>query len=322
MDNIRSLILKLFIIAGVFVSLNLVLKTHWLNTFMLFTIVVLSYDLLYGYMGHLSFGHVLFYGSGAYIAAITLIRSEGNAILAVVTAIVFCLLLGIIVGALTCKSKGATFALLNMAFNEIGFFLVISVLVGITKGADGLSCTAKKLFGVINFYNDIHAFIIILSSLLIVFLILQLLTDSPFGALLIGIKENENRVKFLGYNTYVFKIVNFCIAGTIAGFAGSLFAITQGFVSPGVISPFSNIEIIFAVLIGGRGNLIGAILGANILMFMKNLLPIFISNIEKSFGMKLPQWELWLGIILLLIVFTLKQGIIGTIRHIQIRSHK
>ena len=122
------------------------------------------------------------------------------------------------------------------------------------------------------------------------------------------------KVKFLGYNTYAYKWLTFVVASTIAASAGVMFVLRQGFVSPVSISPFGNVDVIFAVLIGGAGNLYGAIVGGMVFMLIKNFLPVIIPEIEKSAGMVLPQWEIWLGAILLVIVFALRQGIIGFIR--------
>jgi branched-chain amino acid transport system permease protein len=143
---------------------------------------------------------------------------------------------------------------------------------------------------------------------------MRLLTRSPYGIMVKSIKENETRVKFLGYNTARYKWVTFVIASTMAGVAGSLFALVQGFVSPGVISTFSNIEVIFAILIGGAGLLYGAVVGGIVFMLIKNYLPMLIIRVDDITAFRLPQWEMWLGIILLIIVFSFRKGIAGFLK--------
>lgn len=294
-----------------FLLLASLLKMHWVTNFMIFCIFVMSYDLLYGYMGHLSFGHMLYFGTGAYGTALGLVYLTPHSLLALLLGLLITVVFSALVGFIVIRTRGASFALLNMAFNEIGYFLVASALVGFTRGADGLSCTAQPLFGLINFYNDTHAFIFVLVVLLMVFGFLRIITQASYGVLLRSIKENERRTQFLGYNTFWYKWLTFILSAVLAGVSGGIFSLVQGFVSPGAISPFGNVDVIFAVLIGGAGNLFGALLGGNVFMIIKNLLPNLIPNLERAIHLKLPQWEMWLGIILLIIVFILRQGISG-----------
>ncbi len=219
-----------------------------------------------------------------------------------------------ILGAVAVRTHGAAFALINMAFNEIGFFVVRSPLQKYTKGDDGFSFITDPLFGVLDFYQEAHSFVLVLGVLVAVYALLKILTRSPFGILIRSIRENETRVQFLGYNTLFYKWVTFVIASGLAGLAGALFACVQGFVSPEVMSPFGNVNVIFAVLIGGAGYLYGSLGGALIFMLIKNYLPIWAGEADKLVPFNLPQWEMWLGIVLLVIVFTWRNGVVGLIR--------
>ncbi len=307
---------ELAVIAIGFLLLAAAIKMHWVTNFMIFCIFALSYDLLYGYMGHLSFGHMLYFGTGAYGTALWLVYGNNNSLMGLMAGLAVTALCSALVGLVVVRNRGASFALINMAFNEIGYFLVTSALVSLTRGADGLSCTAGQMFGFMNFYNDTHAFVFVLLMLLFVFWFLRMLTRSSYGVLIRSIKENEKRTQFLGYNTFAYKWITFVLSSVLAGFSGGIFALIQGFVSPGSISPFGNVDVIFAVLIGGAGNLYGALIGGNVLMVIKNFLPTLIPGLEKIASMKLPQWEMWLGIILLIIVFALRQGIFGFLRRL------
>jgi branched-chain amino acid transport system permease protein len=92
-----------------------------------------------------------------------------------------------------------------------------------------------------------------------------------------------------------------------------MFTLVQGFISPRVISPFGNVDVIFAVLIGGAGTLYGALIGGTVFMLIKNFLPVLIPELATMLNMKLPQWEMWLGIVLLVIVFSVRKGIVGAV---------
>lgn len=305
---------ELALIAAGLLLLSLVIRVHWMADFAVFFILVLSFDLLYGYMGHLSFGHMLYFGVGAYGAALWLVYGNASAWAALAVGLAAAAAMAALLGSVVLRTYGASFALINMAFNEIGHFLVQSPLSAYTLGEDGLSCSADPLFGVIFLYEDRWAFAFSGAVLLAVYALLRLLTRSPFGLLVRSIRENESRVRFLGYDTFRFKWITFVIASTIAALAGGLFTLVQGFVSPRVISPFGNVDVIFAVLIGGAGSLAGALIGAAAFLAIKNFLPVIIPELSRLLDVKLPQWEMWLGIVLLAIVFSLRGGIVGTVQ--------
>jgi branched-chain amino acid transport system permease protein len=139
-----------------------------------------------------------------------------------------------------------------------------------------------------------------LVCLLAVFAFLRLITTSPFGIMIRSIKENEDRVKFLGYNTFAYKWLTFVIASALAAFAGTLYALVKGFVAPTDVNPLENTRIIFSVLIGGAGNLYGALAGGVVFELMHNYLATTIG-----------RWELVLGALLLVLVFWFRRGISG-----------
>jgi branched-chain amino acid transport system permease protein len=143
-------------------------------------------------------------------------------------------------------------------------------------------------------------YVFVLFCLLLVFYILKRVTASPFGIMIRSIKEDENRVKFLGYNTFLHKWVTFVLAGSIAGLAGTLTALNYNYVNPNVMDVHSNVGVVFACLIGGAGKLYGAILGGLVYMLISNFLPIYIQ-----------RWEMFLGITMLLIIFKFRKGMWG-----------
>ncbi len=308
-----QLLKEVALVAAGLLVLSAGIKIHWLTDFMIFFIFVLSFDLIYGFMGHLTFGHMLYFGAGAYGCAMWLAYAGQSPLAALAAGVLGAAALAAVLGLIAVRTHGATFALINMAFNEIGYFAVQSPLSGFTHGEDGLSCSAGKLFGFINLYKDLAAFVVTALVLLVVFSLLRALTGSPFGIMLRSIKENERRVQFLGYDTYRFKWAAFVTASAIAALAGSLFTLVQGFVSPRVISPFGNVDVIFACLIGGAGNLYGALIGGTVFMLIKNFLPVLIPGLSAMLNVKLPQWEMWLGVVLLVIVFSVRKGIVGAV---------
>jgi branched-chain amino acid transport system permease protein len=302
---------ELVVIGVSFLIAAFFLKVHWTTNFMVFCILVLSYDLLYGYAGYLSFGHMLYFGAGAYAAALWLAKVNMSPLQAIGAGVAVAALTAAILGLIVIRTHGATFALINMAFNEIGYFVVYSALRDYTNGEDGLSCTAGPILGIFDPYNEHYIFGFVLILLLSVFWFLKKLTGSSYGILIRSMKENPKRVSFLGYNIMAYRWLTFVIASSLGGLAGAVFTIVQGFVSPVAISSFANVEIIFAVLIGGAGNLYGALIGGVLFMAIKTFLPVIIPGAQKMVNFTIPQWELWLGIILLIIVFAMRNGVVG-----------
>ncbi len=164
-----------------------------------------------------------------------------------------------------------------------------------------MSATFRTI-GFFNLQNRKVVFGFSLFVLLLTFLLLKRLTSSPFGILLRTIKENETRARFLGYNTFCYKLAAFVISAGLAGLAGALSIMNYGYVTPSFIDPNRNVEVIFAVLIGGAGTLYGAIIGGVVFMAISNYLATYIS-----------RWEMFLGIGLLVLVFRFRSGIWGAL---------
>ncbi len=294
-QNIKYLVLILlgFLILAYFVT------PFRVTDYIIFCIFVIGFDLLYGHMGKLSFGHMLYLGTGAYAAALLSEILGGNPFLIILFGCLAASLLGFLLGPIIIKTSGASFALINLAFNQVGYFLILVPLATYTRGDDGLPVYFSNI-GPIDLNIPAHRFTFSLCFLLLVFYLANRLINSPFGTLIHAIKNNELRVNFMGYNTFVIQWINFSISAGVSGLAGALLAINYGYVTPSFIDPHRNVEVIFASLIGSSGSLIGAVIGGTIYMLISNFIADFII-----------RWEAFLGIILLILVFKFRQGIWG-----------
>ena len=275
-----------------------------ITDFVIFCIYVLGFDILYGHLGRISFGHTLYLGAGAYGAAMCAKYLIPDPFLAMAMGIAAGAALGLILGPIAVKTKGAAFALINVAFNQIGYFIVLVALAKYTGGEDGVSLTFNS-YGFVNFGNVHFLFAFCLACLVAVYYLMHRLYGSAFGAMLLGIKENETRIRFLGYNTQAYKWVAFIISTSVSAFAGSLFVINYGFANPGFMDPARNVEVIFAALIGGPGTEFGAVVGGTAYMVISNYLAKYIT-----------RWEMFLGAALLLIAFGFRKGIMGYVREL------
>jgi branched-chain amino acid transport system permease protein len=294
-------LLDIMVIAAGFLVLLPILGINRTTDFIIFAIFVLGYNLLYGYMGRLSFGHMLYLGTGAY--AITLFTEyvSKNPFLAILAGICAGAVIGVILGPIIVRTSGACFALINLAFDQVGYFLVIVAFSKYTGGEDGMSAYFSKV-GILDFGKKPVKFGFVLVCLLITYYLLKKFTSSSYGVLIRSIKENETRVKFLGYNTFAYKWVTFIISTSISAFAGALSILNYGYVTPSFIDPSRAVEVIFAALIGGAGSLYGAIIGGVLYMAISNYLASYI-----------PRWEMFLGFALLIVVFRFRTGVWGYI---------
>lgn len=268
-------------------------------------IFAMSYDLLLGFTGILSFGHAMFFGTGAYTVAILIDKHFewplGWALLAV---IVVSILQSGIFGILSLRVKGVYLAMVTLAFAEMFFILAeagdFREYTGADDGLHGfpvpdfLSATDHRT----RFYYLALAFFVI------VFLAARRLVNSPTGRVMIASRENEDRAAMIGYNTFWFKLIAFIAAGVFAGLAGSLSALYNVSVTPMVLSSTRTIDALAMTIIGGVGTLVGPIVGAAIVQLLGYWL-------ERWFG---STWTLIYGIIFMLIVVFLPYGIVGTIR--------
>lgn len=297
-DTVKSLLDLVIIAAGFFLVLPL-LGINRTTDFIIFCIFVLGFNLLYGFMGRLSFGHMLYLGTGAYAITLFTEHISKNPFLAVLAGICAGAVIGVILGPIIVRTTGACFALINLAFDQVGYFLVLVAFSKYTGGEDGMSAYFSQT-GFIDFGKKPVMFGFALLCLLLTYFFLKKFTSSAYGILIKSIKENETRVKFLGYNTFTYKWITFIISTSVAAFAGALSIMNYGYVTPSFIDPSRAVEVIFAALIGGSGSLYGAIIGGVVYMSISNYLASYIS-----------RWEMFLGIALLICVFRFKSGIWG-----------
>ncbi len=265
-------------------------------------VYAMSYDLLFGYTGILSFGHAMFFGTGAYVAGILLKEagwSLGPAVLAVIGVAV---LQSLLVGVVSLRVRGVYFAMATLAFSQMFYILVQATdLRDITGAEDGLhgipvpawlSPTDHRL----TFYFVALAFCVVC------YLMARRLVDSPPGRVMVAIRENEPRAQMIGYNTFAYKLLALTVAGVLAALAGMMNALWNGNATPEVLSVETTINALLMTIIGGVGTLIGPMLGAAVFQ----LLGYWLNSVFGS------QWQLIFGAVYVLLVVFLPYGIVGT----------
>lgn len=263
-----------------------------------------SLNLLLGYGGLVSFGHALPFGYGAYVAALLLNDVTTNALVAVVAAILFSAALSLLVGAICLRRTAIYFAMLTLAFAQLGYFIALQAR-GTTGGDDGLSIGTTPQVGglVLNAIRDPNTFYLVTAVVvLVVFALLVLYTASPLGRLLQATRESEERARGCGYDTRLVKLITFVVSGAVAGLSGGMFAVSNLFVG---LQPYWLLsgEVLIMVILGGRSTLFGSVLGAVAFLVLEQYL-------SDAFG----GWQLIVGAIFVACVLLFPQGLWGLAR--------
>jgi len=288
--------------ATLFLLLPFLTPYHSLATEMLiFAIFAVGYDIIFGYTGLLSFGHAIFFGMGAYGTGLVLVRLVPSLFVALVIAIGVSLLVSSIIAFLSIRVRGIYFVMITLAFCQMFYFIAFK-WKGLTGGDNGFHGVPRTSFGPINLNSEItFYFFILIIFCLSVFLAFRIVR-SPFGRVLRALKENEDRARSVGYNTTRFKTIAFMISAFFASLAGGLYAVHSNFVPLDTLSINMSGDVVIMALLGGIGTLYGPILGAMLIVYLKNLLSNWIGN-----------WNLILGAIFIVSVLTMRQGIFPVI---------
>lgn len=280
-------------------------------------IAALSYNLLFGYTGILSFGHALFFGAGVYLPTIAL-RKWGWALgPALAFALVAGVVLALLIGALALRTKGVYFAMVTLAFAQAGAVLVGKNPGGLTGGEEGLSLPTRPLpkwmVGVVNTDN---LYWLTLGALIVVYLLVLRLVTSPAGHVWQGIRENELRVEMLGLHPYAFKLLAFVIAGTLATVGGMLYLFLISGATPRAISADFTVTLLLMVIIGGSNSLWGPVAGAVLYHYLNVRLTAWaglpaVQELPAALRRPLSDPIFIFGIVFILLVLFFPRGIAG-----------
>ena len=273
---------------------------------MVYAVFALSLELLVGSTGLVCFGQAAFFGIGAYAAVLLSPASESASLAWLLPACVLAAAAyALVVGALSLRTKGVYFIMVTLAFAQMAYYVVHDTPLG--GGTDGIYLNAKPVLGsLIELDKPLVLYVFTLACLVAVFVFLALLLRSRFGRALAGIKVNEQRMRATGFSTYPYKLAAFTISGGIAGLAGFLFAVKDGFVNPELLSWHLSGSVLIMIILGGLGHLRGALIGA----FAFALLQEFFQS-EAIFGAFAKHWHLGLGLAIIASVALLPRGLIG-----------
>jgi branched-chain amino acid transport system permease protein len=263
-------------------------------------VMAMSLDVLLGYTGLPSLGHAAYFGVGAYAVAILATERQSGFLVCLVAGVLTAAVFSAVFGLIAIRATGTYFLMITLALGMVVWGLAFR-WVSLTKGDNGISGVPRPELGLPwSLWGPLPFFYFTLAAALAAWILLGLLVRSPFGLSLKGIRESESRMRILGYNVWLHKYLAFVIAGTVAGFAGVLWAYYNGFVSPVDVQLVTSVETLLMVALGGQGTLVGPAAGAAIIVFLKN----FVSVYTK-------RWLLILGAVYIAVILFAPRGLAG-----------
>lgn len=294
-----ALALALFPLAGGAFGVDFVTKM------MVFAILALSLELLVGQVGLVCFGQAAFFGIAAYcVVRLTPLDAPASAAWLLPVAVGASALFALFVGSLSIRTRGVYFIMVTLAFSQMAYYVAHDTPLG--GGTDGIYLAFVPTLPLLDLGKPRPFYYFVLAWLVICFAFLAVLLRSRFGRALAGIRVNEQRMRAAGFSTYPYKLAAFVISGAIAGLAGFLFAVKDGFVNPELMSWHVSGTVLMMVILGGIGQLHGAVLGAFAFSLLQELF-----KSQAIFGDFARHWQLGVGAAIIAFVALLPQGLAG-----------
>jgi len=323
-DNVLAVVTLIFL--AVFPLLASDFRVELMGKFLVYALFALSLNLVWGYTGLLSLGHAVFFGLGGYMLGLAYSLQNGvppfmsrfgieeiPLVMRPLESVPLALLLGILVPGVvagligyfifTSKVSGTYFSIITLALAMLFEMFVVN-MQAYTGGFNGLMGLPRfpvngEPLPLMTYY------FIVLGVTALAYLFTKWLMETHFGKVVKSIREHESRIQFFGYNPARFKIFVFTVSGMLAGLSGMLYVPMNGFISPQDVGVVMSTSVVVWLAIGGRGTLMGPVLGALAVNWLSNLL-------SEQYP---TLWQLFLGAVVVLIVLFLPNGLYGTLEH-------
>lgn len=266
---------------------------------LVFSIFAIGFNFLAGYAGQLSFGHAAYFGLGAYITGLSVQFITANLYLSSLISLLAVSVVSIVFGRISLYRRGVYFAMITLALAQMVYFASLS-FTNLTNGDNGLllSDATAKIGPLSPLNSDVHMYLIVALSLVLVMSLIRYILLTPFGEVLVAIQQNEERTRHIGYNDSVYLLTAFTFSGAISGLAGTLFIASNRFVSPEALFWSTSGEVVLMTIIGGIGTLIGPVIGSFVFVLMSDIL----RDLTKF-------WPFFFGGLFVLVVILVPNGL-------------
>ena len=270
---------------------------------LIFAIFAMSLNLTLGYTGLPSLGHAAYFGVGAYTVGLLALRVWNNFWVDMGCGLVAAVAAAALFGLLALRAEGSYLLMITLALAQVLWGIAFGWR-GLTGGDDGLPGIARPAAGLpLSLADGRRFYYLVLVCFLASVAALALLTRSPFGRALVGIRESARRMEVLGYDTWRYKYIAFVLAGLFAGLAGNLFVYYNGFVSPAYLSIVFSAAALIMVILGGAGTLLGPVLGSAVIVYLENAVSAYTQ-----------RWLLVLGLVYVAVTLFVPEGLMGLVR--------
>lgn len=306
-DIHKSWALHLGVLAVLF-GLQFILPAYHhgnLARIMVLATYAIGYNVLFGYSGLLSLGHALFFAAGMYGMGLAVTQADVSVFPAVILGILVSGLVALLVGVLALRTHGVAFMIVTLMFAQAGYLIVL-YFGAYTRGDEGfvIQQAERVLFG-FDISDPQMRYFVALLVFSLCFCMVFLLVQSPFGRVLVAIRENQERAQMLGYNVFAYKLAALVLSGVISGLAGATYGLLFGYVGATFASVQYSIFPLLWVLLGGAGTVLGPLVGAAFMFYL----------IDLSSGVT-STYMLIAGVALVILTLFAPQGIVGSLRQI------
>ena len=309
----RALALHLLVIAVLF-ALQFVLPTYHhgiMARILVLAVFAMGYNLLFGYTGLLSLGHAMFFSAGLYGAGLTVYHLDWSVPAAFAAGLASGLLLSAAVGFLALRTTGVAFLIVTMMFGQVAYLFTL-YFGDWTRGEEGLTLSqAARTLGPLDLTNPTTRYFAALLLFTVVLFVTLALVRAPFGRVLVAIRENEERTRMLGYDTFRNKLAATIVSGVVCAASGAAYVLLFGYFGSSFAAvPYSILPLLW-VLVGGAATTLGPLLGTVLMFYLIDL-----SN--DLLNSRFPEWDVsYLGIVgiaLVLLILFFPKGLLGTVR--------
>ncbi len=281
--------------------LPVIVTEFWVHVFteiLILGLFAASFNLIFGYMGQLSFGQAAYYGIGAYTTGLLLVKAKWPLILCLPVSMVTAGIVALILGFVCVRLRGIYFAILTMAFGQLVFFVIFQ-WYSFTGGDNGLQGVNPPpwLFSA----NPYYYFTLVVVA--VAMFVLWTITESPFGYTMRAKRDNTERTEFIGINVQKYMLINFVVSGIFAGLAGALWGPFNRSVAPDLAGWQHSGHPVFMAVLGGSHHFLGPMIGSVIYIFLN----AFVTGFTE-------YWPLVSGLVMLFVVLLLPGGLFGVVQ--------
>lgn len=276
-----------------------VLYPQFLIEILCFSLLAAALNLLVSYAGLLSFGHAMFFGAAGYVTAHAIKGWGFEPALGILAGVALAAVMGAVTGSLAIRRQGIYFSMITLAFSQLVYFLALRL--PFTGGEDGLQDVPRRaLFGFINMGNNYVMYFVVLAFTAFGFFAIHRIVNSPFGQVLMAIRDNEPRAISLGYRVNNYKLMVYVLSATLAGLAGSVKAVAFQVVTLTDLNWVTSGEALLILILGGLQTLVGPVVGAILIVAMSHYLATY------------AEWVLMIqGMVFVIVVLLFRKGIVG-----------